>query len=91
VLSRALTFHGGVASVAVRVAAPAAVTATLRSGGVVLARGRARLTRGNRQMLRLRLTAAGARRLRRAHALQATLAVTVGTATQTRSLRVRGR
>lgn len=90
VLSRALAFHGGVASVAVRVAAPAAVTATLRSGGVVLARGRARLTRGNRQMLRLRLTAAGARRLRRAHALQATLAVTVGTATQTRSLRVRG-
>ena len=89
VLSRALAFRGGAANLAVRLVAPAAVTATLRGGGVVLARGRARLARGD-QRLRLHLTTAGARRLRRAHTLRATLAVTAGTATQTRTVRVRG-
>jgi plastocyanin len=73
--ARALTFRSGHARVTVVVNLPGSVKATLRVGKAVLATGSATLRAGTRTV-RLTLTKAGARALRRAHGgVRATLTV----------------
>jgi plastocyanin len=76
IAARALAFRDGRARAALTVSRPATLTATLkRRGGAVLATGRATARRAGTITMTLRLTADGARALRRGSALRATLTV----------------
>jgi plastocyanin len=76
--ARALAFRGGIARVTIEASAAGAVRVTLRRGATTLATGRATVRAGTARV-RVRLTRSGARRLRRAHTLRATLTVTLRT------------
>jgi plastocyanin len=90
VVSRALAFSHGLATLRLRVASAVEVRATLRRGRVVLARGHSHLAAGDRR-LRLRLTSAGARRLHHG-ATKAVLTISAGTGGKAlkKTLTVRG-
>lgn len=76
IAARALAFRDGRARAALTVPRPATLTATLkRRGGAVLATGRATARHAGPITMTLRLTAAGARALRRGSAVRATLTV----------------
>ncbi|MDX6731426.1 MAG: hypothetical protein QOC54_1374 [Baekduia sp.] len=93
VAARSVAFRRGRATVVLSVTEPAAARLTLRRGTTVLARG-AGSVRPGAARVSLKLTAAGARQLRRSHTLRATLTAVVrdrggATATVRRTLTVR--
>jgi hypothetical protein len=73
----------------VRCDAACAIAAKLTAGGVTIASGRARAGAGRTATVKLKLTAKGAKRLRKARSLRAKLTVTAGAAKQTRVVRVK--
>ncbi|HEV7751075.1 MAG TPA: PKD domain-containing protein [Baekduia sp.] len=93
VTARSVAFRRGLATVALSVTEPATARLTLRRSTTVLARGTGSVRPGAARVP-LKLTAAGARQLRRAHTLRATLTTVVrdragATATVKRTLTVR--
>jgi plastocyanin len=74
IAARALVFHGARARATIAVPRAAAVTASLKRAGVVLATGRATARRAGTITITLKLTSPGARALRRG-AVRATLTV----------------
>jgi plastocyanin len=90
---RSVAFRRGLATVALSVTEPATARLTLRRGTTVLARGTGSVRPGAARV-QIKLTAAGARQLRRSHTLRATLTTIVrdragATATVKRTLTVR--
>ena len=85
---RAASLRRGL-KVDVRCAAACSIVASLRGGGAELAKGKGRAAAGATAKVRLKLTAKGAKRLRRVRSLSAKLTVTAGGATTTRTVRVR--
>ena len=73
----------------VRCDAACTVAARLTAGATTIASGRGRAAAGQTATLRLKLTAKGAKRLRKARSLRAKLTVTAAGAKQTRAVRVR--
>jgi plastocyanin len=82
VSTRSLAFRKGGATVTLRVRTPAKVRVALRQGSATLATGTATVRPGAGRV-HVKLTRAGARRLRRAHKLRATLVVALRNATAT--------